>query len=137
MYTKSLILSSFMSKTEIYPSTFFWKSFASISNEWISEFLSVFYRHIKQHGFYNLLNLMLDILELVRHVLALPHHILYFFDLVQLIHKHLIALLQAKSMALQLFGVILKGIHDNLPHLGLELKPLRCLRIHYMRIKKG
>ena len=76
---------------------------------------------------------MLDVQKLIGHFLALTHDVLDFFDLAQLIHKHLIALLQTKGVTLQLFSVILKGIHHDLPHLSFKLKPLRCLRVHYKK----
>lgn len=73
---------------------------------------------------------MLDFLELIGHIRALSHYVLHFPDLVHVKHKGLVALLQAVSMTFKLFRVILKCIHDNLPHFGFELKPLRCLRVH-------
>lgn len=79
---------------------------------------------------YNLLNLMLDLLELIGHIRPLSHDVLDFTDLIILICNDLVTLLQAVGMTFNLFCVILKCVHDYLSHFGFELKPLRCLRVH-------
>ena len=81
-------------------------------------------------GKYYLLNLMLNILKLIRHFIVLPDYILYFAYLIEVKVQQLVALLQPERMILQLFGVILERVHDYPAHLRLKLEPLGCLRFH-------
>ena len=67
---------------------------------------------------------MFKFYEFVWYFLALTHYILDFANLIKMKHEHFVALLQPKSMVLKLARMVFKGIHDDLPNLCLELKPL-------------
>jgi len=82
---------------------------------------------------YNLLDLMLNVLELVRDVVILTNNVLQLADLVQVKVYKLVTFLEPEGVIFQLFRVIFEGIHDYLANFRFKLKPLSCLRLHCKR----